>query len=266
MIPSLPGGYVAQDVGRGLCRTIARRESADGWQWTHTYENILTPDWRDPQDTQFMELMMNEYNGGYIGVATVYHTIEQTIDLQLAGSGDGHTWLRPARRPCLGLAPLGDVGGEMLWPMRGFVFDGDRAHLYYAGMQGIHGAIYSTSPKLGSFHGAICRATWETGRMWAAIHYAGTDDRASLTTPLVHPQGKMLFLNAVTVNRGRVEAELLDAQRRPIDGYRREDFRPFSGDEKCVQATWSSHETVDVRDAHLRITLTDARLYGFDWR
>ena len=125
MIPSLPGGYVAHDVGRGLCRTIARRESADGWQWTHTYENILTPDWRDPQDTQFMELMMNEYNGGYIGVATVYHTIEQTIDLQLAGSGDGHTWLRPARRPCLGLAPLGDVGGGMLWPMRGFVFDGD---------------------------------------------------------------------------------------------------------------------------------------------
>ena len=265
-IPALPGGYVTYDIGRGLCRTIARRESADGWQWTDTYENILTPDWRDPQDTQFMELMMNEYNGGYLGVATVYHCIEHTIDLQLAGSGDGHTWFRPARRPCLGLGPLGDIGGGMLWPMRGFVFDGDQTHLYYAGMQGLHGDIYANDPNCGSFHGAFCRATWQTGRMWAAMHYAGTDEQASLTTPLVHPQGKRLFLNAVTVNRGKVEAELLDAQRRQIGGYRREDFRPFSGNDTCVQATWRGHETVDVRDAHLRIVLTGARLYGFEWR
>ena len=265
-IPSLPGGYVTYDIGRGLCRTIARRESSDGWQWTHTYENILTPDWRDPQDTQFMELMMNEYNDGYIGVATVYHTIEHTIDLQLAGSRDGHAWFRPARRPCLGLAPLGDVGGGMLWPMRGFVFDGEMAHLYYSGIRGLHGDTHRNEPNTGSFHGAFCRASWEIGRMWAAMHYAGTDERASLTTPPQDCYGKRLVLNAATLDGGKVEAELVDAEGKPIEGYGWEDCRPFAGDEKCAALTWREHETVDVRRASLRIALTDARLYGFDWR
>ena len=265
-IPAMPGGYVKYDIGRGVCRTIARRESADGWQWTHTYENILTPDWRDPQDTQFMELMMNEYDDGYIAVATVYHVLEHTVDLQLAGSKDGRKWLRPARRPCLNLAPLGDDGGGMLWPVRGFVLDGDRAHLYYSGIKGIHGDIYSDQPTSTPFHGSFSRATWEIGRMWAAMHNTGTDQTAWLTSPMQDCHGKRLVLNAVTLGRGKVEAELLDAEMRPIDGYRREDCRPFSGDDKHGVLSWKDHNTVDVREAHLRVVLTDARLYGFDWR
>ena len=265
-IPALPGGYVKYDIGRGLCRTIARRESSDGATWGHTYASILTPDWRDPQDTQFMELMMNEYDDGFIGVATVYHCLEHTIDLQFAGSSDGKTWFRPARRPCLANAPLGDVGGGLLWPMRGFVFDGEQAHLYYCGIRGLHGDIYSDQPSSIRNHGAFCRASWEIGRMWAAIHNGGMDGLAWVTTGQQECHGKTLTINAVTLNGGKVEAELLNEELEPIDGYRREDCTPFTGDQKCVPLTWKGHETVDVRRAHLRVILNDARLYGFDWR
>ena len=267
-IPALPGGYVKYDIGRGLCRTIARRESPDGSQWGHTYESILTPDWRDPQDTQFMELMMNEYDEGFIAVATVYHCLEHTIDLQLAGSPDGRKWFRPARRPCVANAPLGDIGGGMLWPMRGFVLDGDQAHLYYSAVRGLHGDIYSdqANATAGRTQGAMCRASWEIGRMWAALHNGGIDEPAWLTTPLRECHGKTLMVNAVTLNEGRVEAELLDDELKPIEGYRREECRAFSGDDKAVALTWKDHERVDVGKAHLRIILTDARLYGFDWR
>ena len=65
---------------------------------------------------------------------------------------------------------------------------------------------------------------------------------------------------------GRVEAELLDDELKPIEGYRREECRAFSGDDKAVALTWKDHERVDVGKAHLRVILTDARLYGFDWR
>jgi hypothetical protein len=88
-LAAIPGGYVAHDIGAGGCRTIARRESDDGQHWSVTYQNILTPDWRDPADTQFMELGCNQYNNGFIGMATVYHAHEGTIDLQLAGSAVG---------------------------------------------------------------------------------------------------------------------------------------------------------------------------------
>ncbi len=266
-IPAVPGGFVKYDVGAGLCRTIARRESEDGWHWPHTYENVMTPDWRDPQDTQFMELVFNDYNDGYVGIATVYHAIEATIDLQFTGSADGHKWFRPARRPCLGLVPLGELGGGMVWPMKGFVFDGDKAHLYYAGMRGIHGNLYSEKPDpSGTFQGAMCRASWDIGRMWAAMHHAGNDETAWLTAPIQDMRGKKLFINAVTVNRGTVTAELLDSRRVPIKEYKREDCRPFSGDAKCAPLVWAEHETIGLERAYLRIILKDARLYGFEWR
>ncbi len=41
-LPSPPGGYVQHEWVAGLCRTLARRESADGRQWTHPYELLLT--------------------------------------------------------------------------------------------------------------------------------------------------------------------------------------------------------------------------------
>jgi len=270
-LPALPGGYVQYDVAAGLCRTIARRESADGWTWGHTYENILTPDYLDPADTQFMELMMNEYNEHFIAVATVYHARESTIDLQLAGSVDGHKWWRPVRRPCVALAPLGDIGGGMLWPMRGFVIDGDKIHLYYAGLKGLHNYPYSPDPfSNGAFEGAICRATWETGRMWGAIHYMGNDQPAWLTKLPQDVGGKTLYINARTRGDGAVTAELLnvsdDGETTRIEGCGKEDCIPFRGDEKCARLTWKGKDKVDVERAGLRIIIEDAILYGFEWR
>ncbi|MFH0962930.1 MAG: hypothetical protein V2A58_02845 [Planctomycetota bacterium] len=266
-LPAIPGGYVKYDVGAGECRTIARRESPDGREWGHTYENILTPDWRDPQDTQFMELMMNEYNDGFIGVATVYHCVEGTIDLQFIGSRDGKKWIRPVRRPCVSLEPLGDVDGGMLWPMRGFVIDGEKVHLYYAGLTGLHGDVYSNVPVCdGAFEGAMCRATWELGRMWGMTHFSGNDEEASVTTRPVQWQGKTLFINAVTRGSGKVEAELLDYEFKPLRGYTRKECRAVRGDSKCARLGWRTGPKPKLEAPLLRIILTDARLYGFEWR
>ena len=265
-IPAVPGGYVRYDVGAGQCRTMARRESPDGRHWGDTYEIILTPDWRDPQDTQFMELMMNEYNHGFIGFATVYHCTEQSIDLQLAASPDGRKWMRPVRRPCVTLEPLGEIGGGMIWPMRGFVIDGDSVHLYYSGLIGLHGDPYSDSPNCGQFEGALCRATWELGRMWGILHYSGNDEKAFFTTRPCDCAGKSLYINGVTCGSGKIEAELLDPELNPIEGFSREDCRPCQGDEKCAVLTWRTHDTADAGAVLLRIILTDAILYGFEWR
>ncbi|MFH0964260.1 MAG: hypothetical protein V2A58_09640 [Planctomycetota bacterium] len=269
-IPAVPGGYVKYDVGRGFCRTIARRESPDGRRWGDTYESIMTPDWRDPQDTQFMELMMNEYNDGYIGFATVYHAVEATIDLQLAASGDGRKWWRPVRRPCVSLEPLGDVGGGMIWPMRGFVIDGDEVHLYYSGIRGLHGDIYSDTRTEGVHEGALCRASWKLGRMWGALHYSGSDEEAFLTTGPTSCAGKTLFVNAVTRGSGKVEAELVEGTRwevgKPLEGYSRRDCNAFRGDEKRAALTWGDRSRAAVASASVRLFLSDAFLYGFEWK
>ena len=47
----------------------------------------------------------------------------------------------------------------MIWPMRGFVIDGDEAHIYYAGLTGLHGDPGSDTPVCdGAFEGSFCRA------------------------------------------------------------------------------------------------------------
>ena len=265
-LPAVPGGFVRYDVGRGLCRMIARRESPDGRQWADAYENIITPDWRDPADTQFMELMMNEYNRGFIGVATVFHCAEQTIDLQFAASADGRKWMRPVRRPCVSLTPLGEIGGGMIWPAHQLVIDGDDVHMYYAGLTGLHGDVYADHVNNGTRAGAVCRATWDLGRMWALLNFGGHDAPAWVTTPEVRCGGKTLFINAVTRVSGTVKAELLDAQLKPVEGYSREDCNAFRGNEKCLALTWRDRSKVLPETAQLRIILTDAFLYGFEWR
>ena len=102
--------------------------------------------------------------------------------------------------------------------------------------------------------------------MWAAIHYSGNDWEAHLTTRPAACSGKTLFINAVTRNAGKVEAELLDSELKPVPGYARTDCNAFQGDEKCVPLTWADRSHVAVENAHVRIILTDARLYGFAWR
>ncbi len=265
-LQAIPGGYVPHDIGVGCCRTIARRESDDGQRWSETYQNVLTPDWRDPSDTQFMELGCNQYNDGFVGMATVYHCHEGTIDLQLAGSPDGVKWFRPVRRPAVAPQPLGDYGSGMLWPMRGFVIDGDQVHIYYAGTRGLHGDLYATQRNVVMFEAAWCRATWDIGRMWAVLHVSGNDQQAHVATRPLACGGKTLTINALVRPGGKVEAELVDEQLKPIDGYTRGDCIPLEGDHRCAPVRWRSHPIADVPAAGVRIILTDALLYGFDWR
>ena len=129
-----PGGYVPYDCffpyGR---RVLARRTSPDGSNWTPP-EVIVEPDWKDPHDQQFMELMPHTVRGGYIGLLCCYNVREQTIDWQWAGSRDRRIWNRPSRRPTLPNAPLGDYGGGMLWPTHQLIEDGDRVYMYYSGL------------------------------------------------------------------------------------------------------------------------------------
>jgi hypothetical protein len=81
-MPAFPGGLTPFDVGDGEVRLIVRRTSKDGSHWSDPPALVMAPDWRDPADTQFMELCPLEVPGGYVASLTVFHNMTQTIDLQ----------------------------------------------------------------------------------------------------------------------------------------------------------------------------------------
>ena len=262
-----PGARVPYDInftyGR---RVIARRTSADGSQWS-PLEVILQPDWQDPQDLQFMELCPAPVRGGYLGILPCYNVLNQTIDIQLAGSADGRIWHRPVRLPAIPVAPLGDYGGGMIWPTHHLIESDDRHYLYYGALEGLHGDRTASHPTLWTFHGAICRASWEVNRYWAAVSGAGGNWTATLTTHPLDVGGRRLVLNAATstVSAGSLEVELCGPEGKPIPGFSRSDYVPWHGDSKEQGVRWSGGDTCPRDGVAARFYIQRARLYGFAW-
>lgn len=292
VIPSLPGGVFPYDVAAGRCRIMMRRTSRNGSDWSPP-ELALTPDWQDAHDTQFMELTPLPQRGGDIGLVTVYHTLNQTIDIQWAGSRDGKHWWRPDRRACLPLRPLGDVGGGMIWPMHPLIQHDGRVHLYYAGCEGLHNDYMSTepiermrqakfpfwphyyqpipvgndvySPMPGNvwYYSSLCRASWEAGRFWAAVTASGGNLWGDVLTRDLAVGGKELTVNVVTVGDGALEAELV-ANGQPLPGFSRADCIAVRGNHPHAPIRWKGGARCPSGRAQIRFFLRRARFYGYD--
>ena len=127
----------------------------------------------------------------------------------------------------------------------------------------MHCDIYAKTDNQYLFYGAFCRASWEVGRMWAAVPACGGPIPGHLTTPLLDCAGKRVRLNAVTVDDGEVTVELLDAERKPIPGFTRADGAPFRGDARLADFRWNGGDTIPVEKAHVRLYMRRARLYGY---
>lgn len=293
VIPALPGGMIPYDVASGVCRIMVRRTSATGHEWSRP-EITLTPDWQDSQDTQFMELTPLPARNGFAGLVSVYHVLNQTVDVQWAGSRNGKTWWRPDRRACLPLRPLGDVGGGMIWPMHPLVEHEGRIYLYYSGCEGLHNDYRSTLPveqmkkagfknwphyyeplAMGNdtcsplrgclwFHSSFCRASWETGRLWAAVTASGGNLTGDMLTRELEAGGKGIAVNVVTVHDGALEAELV-ADGKVIPGFSRADCRAVRGNHRQALIRWQGGDRCPTEKVQVRFFLRRARFYGFDW-
>ncbi len=62
----------------------------------------------------------------------------------------------------------------MIWPYRLPIELDGRLYLYHGGLAGLHGDIYSNVADMRFFRGgALCRASWEMGRFFAAVNADG---------------------------------------------------------------------------------------------
>ena len=104
-IPGFPGNFIPYELGPGSCRVLVRRTSSDGIHWER-HEHCMMPDWRDPADTQFMEMSVTPAAGGYIGVLTVYRTGNETLELHSRLRGTAATGGGPTGAPAYLSPPL----------------------------------------------------------------------------------------------------------------------------------------------------------------
>jgi hypothetical protein len=265
-LPAPAGGFVPYDVASGEVRVNFRRTSDDGTHWSER-QVMMAADWYDHQADQIMEVGRYPYRDGYIGLTTIYHAYDQTMDMQFAASRDSVSWWRPLpRKPCLPNRPLGVYGGGMIWPTRTLIEHEGRLYIYYGALDALHGDLYAKDQSCMHFHGAWCRASWDLGRMWAAVSAEGGQCPGYLTAPALRAPGGKLHLNALTCPGGKIEAELLDESMKVVPGYSRDLCRPFEGDQKCAPIRWQKHATAPQKPVHLRLWITRAFLYGFEWK
>jgi hypothetical protein len=280
---AFPGGLTPFDVGDGEVRLIARRTSRDGLHFSDPTQIILAPDWRDPADTQFMELGPLAVPGGYVATLAVFHNLTQTIDLQWAASRDGINWWRPERRPALANAPLGEYGGGMIWPTRHPIVDGNHLHVYYGGTEGLHGDLYNTrasgervlrargevlsrqSFTYGGDYGAFCRATWTVDRLWALVGAHGGYTPGTATTRRLSLGGKRLLVNVSTRPSGTLRVELLGAGGEVLPGFSTGDCEPVTGDHHATAIRWKGGERAPDGAVKARFVIRRAFLYGMAW-
>ena len=169
--------------------------------------------------------------------------------------------------------------------------EGDFLHYYYTGLEGIHGDMFSTeeaglaseqgrryrglyplhgevlsrTPGIISFQGALCRATWRKGRLWALTTASGGNMEGFASTSTAMDQGEVLNINASTVNNGGISAELVGDGGRVPPGFGRDDCDGVSGDGSTTRMTWRGNAACPTDGLRVRFVLRSARLYGFEF-
>jgi hypothetical protein len=271
-------------------RQLFRAESPDGKEWIDA-QKIVMRDERDHRDTQYMELIPHSVPGGFLAVISVYHPITQTLNLRLAASRDGRKWWFPDRRPCLDNAPLGDYGGGMLWQSKNLVPHDGRLYVYYGAMEGLHRPIMDTRGKgfmqIGTdtvldrshgflpFNSALCRASWQVGRLYALVSAAGGPTVGVAVTTPRELAGKRLAVNFRTrppkksktprLDEGYMQVELLDAENKPLPGFTRDDCPHLRGDRQTLEVEWTGGRLAPKEAAKAKFYLKRAFLYGFQF-
>ena len=116
------------------------------------------------------------------------------------------------------------------------------------------------------FHGAMMRATWSDGRLWALVPASGGGVEGTATTKSFAVGGRLqLSLNFVAPRRGALRVAVQAPNGSAIAGFGRDDCVPLTTNGTAAAVEWRGGPVLprDVRSVRLVFFLRRARLYGF---
>ena len=237
-------------------RRVYRMQSNDLLHWTMS-EPVIQKDELDPPDTDFYGLGCMFYESIYVGFVSVHQTAIDDFQTWLAFSKDSFNWHRLRSRPFLPLGPE----GSWEWGMVGCGPPhrvGDELRFYYSGRDGLHDqqgkntGIGIANLRLDGF---VSMDTFENK------HRTKNYPPTLMTKPLYSP-GNRLVVNA-DARDGFIDAELLDVDGYPIEGYSKEDCDTFEGDSLAHTFSWKGNPDIGrLLPARVRFTLNNTKLYA----
>lgn len=210
------------------------------------------------------------YGAHYLGVLTHFDkcALAQTQDLKLLCSRDGESWQRVPGGP---LISLGEVGE---WDRFQLMLSGappiavdDKLYIYYRGTARRHAKIQREyDPRI-----AVDQDPGTMGIGLATLRLDGfaslgaSFDGGRVTTRPLALVGDALWVNA-KADYGRLAVELLDAENKPIPGFRVEECVAICEDSVAVRVQWRDDKALSGlsgQPVRLRFELNNARLYAY---
>lgn len=191
--------------------------------------------------------------------------LPKTTELQLIYSRDGFHWSRPDRTPFI-KAERKDV-----WD-RGYVQSvggvclvrGDRLWFYYIGFQGDAGRTKANGKTgTGMYDKASTGVAFMRRDGFASMN-AGKETGTLVTRPLTF-HGKQMFVNA-DMSEGRLRAEILDGDGRPIAPFTLENCGPVTSDGTILPLHWKGADdlsSVAGKPVRIRFEVRYGKFYSF---
>jgi hypothetical protein len=249
-------------------RRIWRTESEDLIHWSEL-EMVLCPDDEDNWDDTYFGMVQFRRGPLLIGLLTVFHTVEDSWNIQLAFSHDGHSWKHAgARKPFL------DFGADGAWdrwcisPLSQPIIVKDEMWFYYGGAINHHDYWFSHDqvdlPEARDLKYVEHGLGLAKLRLDGFISVSASRREGTLVTRPVKSAGSKLVINGVCGSGGSILAELSDLQDNVLPGYSRAECDLFSGDSVSRALTWRGKDHLSgASGIKVRFFLRNADLYSF---
>lgn len=193
------------------------------------------------------------------------------LDIQLAVSRNGINWMRPDRKPYIGLGLPGSGRASSLYMLPSLIRKGDELWLYYKSGDMTHGGRdrsqgFGPEPEGQENYRKENFITRVVVPLHRFISATSAWEGGSLTTPLLRFTGSKLELNIDTSALGLARVAILDNAGQKIEGYSLQDCDPINGNFLHHIVSWNGKadlSTLKGKVVRLRFVSRSTDLYAF---
>jgi hypothetical protein len=263
--------YRPLDPMRNNKRRIFQSRSADLLHWSEPEPIVVPDDGTDNIDDGFYGMAQHDMGGMWVGFLDVFHATDNTMDVQLLYSRNGHDFRRiQPGRPWLAAGDGTSWDRCMVNAYGGPVAVGDELYVYHGGAQNHHdwwivgrreGLGVPEAQDMSRVGYALGLAVMKADR-FVGLAANGVRLGVLATRPFFSDGGR-LVINARCAAGGSIRVAVLDSAGIVVHGLGNSECLPFTSDTVSHEVTWTGRHTVPEGWISLRFSIDDAELFSF---
>ncbi len=230
--------------------------------WEERPKAVILPEGNDA--VLFYELPTTIRDNVYFGFLEQFELYpNETLDVQLCTSRNGLSWKRQGSGDLLiKRGKYGDWNGGMV-RSASLVEFGKEWLLYYVGYAGYHGEVREKGASMG-----LLRFRKEGFVSLRSSDKYGAKSSFVITRPLVWPGGDLqVNFDGLDVfpEAGYLEVQVVNLDRKVIEGFSYEDCETFKGDEVRANIKWKASDITSLvgKEIRLEFKFHNGDLFGF---